>query len=237
MNQKMLSYFPLRKKGVRAVFPEPHRLPEGRVRLKLLGKTDHVVQWKKPGSKPGFVSREYYQKLPDSIAIRELLYRVRQKGFRTSEIVVLTTLLDERKYTAKKIADLYRIRWEIETNFNHLKTTMKMDILRSKTPDGIKKELYAYCILYNLVRLVMLQAARKQAVPINKISFVDALRWLASAHPNARLSTLRLVPHRPNRFEPRSRKRRPKAGYPYLMMPRQELRKKKLSQRVVTLTQ
>ena len=230
MNQKMLPSFPTKKKGVRAIFPEPHRKPEGRVPLKLLGKTDHVVQWKKPGKKPRFMTAEEYKELPGTITIRELLYKIHRKGFRSSEIIVLTTLLDGKRYTAKKIAELYKIRWEIETNFNHLKTTMKMDILKSKTTHGIIRELYAYCILYNLVRLVMLQAAKKQRTQANRISFIDALRWLASAIPETQIIPLQTVPYRPGRFDPRSRKRRPKGGYPYAMLPRFELRKKKLSE-------
>jgi hypothetical protein len=230
MNQKMLSSFPIAKKGVRAAYPEPHRKPDGRRQFKVLGKTDHIVEWKKPGSKPKSMTTEQYKALPDSITIRELLYKVSQKGFRTSEIIVLTTLLDEKTYSAKKIAELYKMRWEIETNFNHLKTTMKMDVLKSTTPEGIKRELYAYCILYNLVRLVMIQAAKNQRLPVTRISFVDALRWLAAALPNSQLTTLLVVPHRPGRLEPRSRKRRPKKGFPFALQPR-ELRKKKLFQK------
>ena len=108
-----------------------------------------------------------------------------------------------------------------------------MDILRTKTADGIRKEIYAFCIIYNLVRLVMIQAAKQLHVPVCRISFADALRWLNNASPGQKIFRVNIIPKRPGRLEPRARKRRPKPGYPYLMMPRQDLRKKKLSQRVI----
>ena len=106
---------------------------------------------------------------------------------------------------------------------------MRMDILRSKTVEGIKKELLAYFIVYNLVRLVMLQARRRQSLSPKRISFADAPRWLACASAGARLTVLLVVPYRPARFEPRTKKRREKS-YPYMIRPRPELHKKKLSQ-------
>jgi len=77
--------------------------------------------------------------------------------------------------------ELFRQRWEIETNFGHLKTTMKMDVLKCKTVDGVLKELQVFALIYNLVRQVMLQAAGRQRVDVRRISFIDALRWLQSA--------------------------------------------------------
>ncbi len=230
MNAKMLSSFATKQipKGHRK--PLRLRKPDGRVQLQLLGKSDHIVQWNKPTAPTASMTPEQYRSLPESIVVRELLYRIQQKGFRSQEIIVLTTLLDVEKYPPREIAALYKMRWQIETNFNHLKTTMKMDILRAKTADGIRKEIYAFCIIYNLVRLVMIQAAKQHRVPVSRISFADALRWLAAASPGQPIIRINIVPHRPGRFEPRSRKRRPKPGYPCLMMPRQELRKKKLTQ-------
>ena len=121
------------------------------------------------------------------------------------------------------------MRWEIETAFDHLKTTLRMDVLRSKTVDGIKKELLAYFIVYNLVRLVMMQAGRRQGLSPKRISFADALRWLACATANTRLTVLLVVPCRPARFEPHTKKRRDKP-YASMLLPHPELRKKKLSQ-------
>ena len=197
--------------------------------IKLFGKTDQIIEWFRPATKQKNLSKEEYLQMPESIVVREIQYQITEPGFRSKTIVVITTLIDEEKYTAEKIAALYGLRWEIETAFNHLKTTMGMDILNCKTPDGIKKELCAYAMVYNLVRLVILQAAKQQRVPPKKISFVDALRWLAAASPGQALCPLIIIPTRHRRFQPRTRKRRPKAGYPYMLLPRTELRKKRLN--------
>jgi hypothetical protein len=101
---------------------------------------------------------------------------------------------------------------------------MKMEVLHSQTVDGVLKELMIFAIAYNLVRLVMLEAARRQGVPLNRISFVDALRWLRMAKPGTPLPKLVVNPHRPHRFEPRVVKRRPKQ-YSLMTQPRAKLRK------------
>ena len=143
------------------------------------------------------------------------------------QFVLSTTLLDPDKYPAAELAELYGRRWEIETNFQHLKTTLKMDVLRCKTVAGVERELTMYALVYNLIRLVMLESARRRGLPVERISFVDAARWLARAmqHSGDEVPLkLRVNPHRPNRVEPRARKRRPKE-YDLLRKPRQELQK------------
>ena len=111
-----------------------------------------------------------------------------------------------------------------QTNFAHLKTTMGLDVLKCKTVDGVLKELIVFALIYNLVRLVMVQAARRQQVPLARISFIDAVRWLAAAHDEESLPLLIINLHRPYRYEPRVRKRRPKQ-YPVMQKTRQALRK------------
>jgi hypothetical protein len=208
----------------------PHRLKRPKSRqIQLLGTKDQLIEWFKPSSKPSWMSHEEFNALPPSITVRQLEYRVHQPGFRSSSIVLMTTLIDSARYPASDLAQLYHRRWDIEVNFDHLKTTMKMDILKCRTVDGIKKELLCYLIVYNLVRLVMLEAAYAQRVAPRRISFIDALRWLLHASPGDKLPPLALVPLRPNRLEPRTKKRREK-GYPYMCLPRPELRKRKLSQ-------
>jgi hypothetical protein len=100
---------------------------------------------------------------------------------------------------------------------------MKMDVLKCKTVDGVLKELHVFALIYNLVRQVMVEAALRQNVSVNRISFIDALRWLRSAQPGDKLSKLVVVPERPNRYEPRVRKRRPKA-YKLMTKPRKQLK-------------
>jgi hypothetical protein len=134
-----------------------------------------------------------------------------------------TTLLDAERYPADALAEVYHRRWTVETNFRHLKITMKMDVLKCKTVDGVLKEPAVFILIYNLVRLVMLEAARRQGVEVDRISFVDALRWLTSARPGDALGELVVNPQRPHRYEPRVRKRRPKQ-YPLMKKPRHQLK-------------
>lgn len=194
--------------------------------LRSLGATDQVVQWLKPArsNRPKWMSHEQFAALPDSIVVRELRYAINEKGFRPKQITLVTTLVDAEAYSKDTLADLFRERWEIETNFAHLKTTMKMDVLKCKTVCGVLKELQVFALIYNLVRQVMLLAATRQKVDFRRISFIDALRWLQTAQPGDEFPKLVVNPDRPNRLEPRVRKRRPKA-YPLMKKPRRQLKK------------
>ena len=109
-------------------------------------------------------------------------------------------------------------------NLRHLKQTLGLDVLHSRSVAGVMKELHAFVIIYNLVRKVMCEAARKQRVKPSRISFIDALRWLRQAKPGAALPNLIVVPHRPGRHEPRVKKRRPKP-YDLMTRPRQQHRR------------
>src|SRR5262245_31513901 len=167
---------------------------------------------------------EQFAHLPARLGVRELRYRVHRKGFRVTSMTLVTTLLDATCYPVEALAQLYYARWGIATNFAHVKTTMGLDVLKCKTVDGVLKERIVFALIYNLVRLVMIQAARRQQVAIDRISFVDAARWLAAARDGEALSWLVVHPHRPYRYEPRVRKRRPKQ-YPLMQKTRQALRK------------
>lgn len=193
--------------------------------LKLLGVKDQLVQWLKPADCPSWMSAEQFAALPLQMVVRELQYRVARRGFRTDVVTLVTTLLDPQRYPVEELAALYGQRWSIETNFDHLKTTMKLDVLKCQTVDGVLKELTMFVLVYNLVRLVMLAAAARQRVDVERISFVDALRWLAAAQPDQPLGRLVVNPHRPWRVEPRVRKRRPKE-YPLMRAPRFALRQR-----------
>ena len=147
-----------------------------------------------------------------------------QRGYRTKVITLVTTLLDPETYPATELAELYLKRWEIEVNFRHLKTTMGMEVLHCKRVAGVLKELHMFAITYNLVRLVMLEASRRQCVPLDRISFIDALRWLRDADSSTLLTDLVVNPSRPDRLEPRVLKRRMKE-YTLMRKPRKTLRK------------
>jgi hypothetical protein len=191
---------------------------------KQLGATDQIVDWLKPVECPGWMSAEQFAALPTSMTVRELRYKIDERGFRPKAITLVTTLLDPERYSLPSLAELFRQRWEIETNFGHLKTTMKMDVLKCKTVDGVLKELQVFALIYNLVRQVMQEAAGRQQVDVRRISFIDALRWLQTAKPGHHLPRLVVNPYRPHRLEPRVRKRRPKQ-YPLMNKPRRELQK------------
>ena len=199
--------------------------------LRSLGVLDQVVEWFKPEHRPEWMTAEEYATLPETLMVRELRYKVGRPGFRTRTVTLVTTLLDAEVYPLDALAEIYGARWQVELNLRHLKTTMKMDILKCKTVEGVLKELTVYAIVYNLVRVVMIEAARCQGVEVERISFVDALRWLTQAKPGDELPKLVVNPKRPGRFEPRVRKRRPKQ-YPLMTKPRSVLRKGLLEQGV-----
>lgn len=199
--------------------------------IKRLGRLDQVVEYFKPKTRPKWMSVEEYAALPASINVREVRFNIACRGCRTRVITLVTTLLDPDRYPARELASLYETRWRVETNLRHLKQTMRMDVLRTKTVDGVNKELAIFILAYNLVRLVMLEAAQRQKVPVERISFIDALRWLCHTEPGKPLCKLIVRRDRPHRIEPRVRKRRPKQ-YPLMKRPRDELRKALLHNRV-----
>jgi hypothetical protein len=198
--------------------------------LKRLGRHDQLVEYYKPVERPDWMTVEQYAAVPESMVVRELRYRVHQPGYRTRVVTLVTTLVDAEQYPAKELARLYGLRWRAETNLRHLKQTMKMDILRCTTVGGVEKELAMFVLVYNLVRQVMEEAGRRQGVESDRVSFVDALRWLQEARPGDALAKLVINPDRPGRVQPRARKRRPKQ-YPLLTKPRAELLKALLKQR------
>jgi hypothetical protein len=191
--------------------------------LRRLGRGDQVVEYFKPKDKPDWMNAQAYAQLPASILVREVRVPVRQPGRRPREIILVTTLLDGRRYPARALARLYEARWQAEVNLRDLKQTLGLDVLRCETVPGVVKELLVFVTVYNLVRRVMCEAARRQQVLPNRISFVDALRWLQEASCGEALPKLRVNAQRPGRTEPRVRKRRPKQ-FPLMKRPREELR-------------
>lgn len=192
--------------------------------LKQLGPQDQWVEYHKPRECPEWMTPEQYAALPERITVRELRYRIGCPGYRTHEVTLVTTLLDAEKYPAAELARLYGLRWGVETNLRHLKQTMKMDVLKCETVEGVQKELSMFAVVYNLVRRVMEEAGRRQGVEPNRISFVDAWRWLQQARPGDALPELVVNPDRPGRVQPRVKKRRPKK-YKLMTRPRAELLK------------
>ena len=166
--------------------------------------------------------------LPESLVLRELRYQVLKKGFRTRSVTLVTTLTDAGEYPAAELAEQYLGRWGIEVNLRHLKTTMKMDVLKCKSVDGIMKELKVFVLVHDLVRLVMLKAAQQQGVAVDRIGFADALRWLRDARGGGAPPGLIVNPARDGRVEPRVVKHRPKP-LPLMTQPRDTLRQALIS--------
>jgi hypothetical protein len=192
--------------------------------VRSLGADDQVVEWFKPKTKPKWMTRDAYAALPASILVREVRRTVTSPSGAAVTLTMATTLIDPRAYPATALLALRLRRWDVETNLGHLKTTMGLDVLRCKTEAGVRKELAVFCLVYNLVRLVMLEAARRQDVAVARVSFADALRWVRHARPGDLMPDLVINPLRPGRAEPRVKKRRPKQ-YDLMNKPRDELRK------------
>jgi hypothetical protein len=233
---QLVSFRPHRKHYDRRRGAERQKAQRGRPRsrwVRRLGRRDQVVRWLKPKAKDGGrrLSRAAFDALPDELEVREVRYRVSEKGRRTREVTVVTTLLDPVAYPTAAVAELYGLRWRVELNFRALKATMGMGRLKCQTPDGVLKELAAYCLAYNLVRAVIARAAARQQTTPDRVSFADALRWLAhAAAAGDDVPALVLNPPRPGRFEPRAVKAPRGDAFPKMTRPR---RKYKPTKRVV----
>jgi hypothetical protein len=211
-----------------------------------LGNGDHLVQWKKPTSIRS-IDRQAYSALPDSITVREVRFRVQQAGFRTRSVVVVTTLLDPAQASKEELASLYRARWNNELDLRSIKVVLQMDVLRCKTPELVRKEIWTHALAYNLIRTVMAQAAAREGVPPRSISFTAALQVLEAFRPLIAFQGHRGAAHRaalyeqilgaiavhrvadrPDRFEPRLAKRRHRR-YDDLTRPRAEIKRRMLN--------
>jgi Transposase DDE domain len=197
--------------------------------LKALGVHDQLVAWLKPQTCPSWLTREALAALPETLVLREVRYHIDRPGIRTRQITLVTTLLDAEIYRVADLPELYCRRWQVETLLAHLKTTMQMDVLHCKTVPGMLKELTVFAMVYNLICMVMWHSATLQRIGVERISFLDALRWLGAPSTGVPLGALIVNPVRPYRAEPRVKKRRPKS-FPFMIKPRQELRQQLLQQ-------
>jgi Transposase DDE domain len=162
--------------------------------------------------------------LPETLGLRALRDHIGRPGFRSRQITLVTTLLDAGIYGVADLAELYQPRWQIETALAHLKTTRRMEVLHCNTVPGVLQELTVFALVYNLVRRVMWHSAILQHIAVERISFLDALRWLGAPSTGMPLIALIVNPARPYRVEPRVKKRRSKS-FPLMITPRQERRR------------
>jgi hypothetical protein len=220
--------------GVDVVFRQHQRRHTDFRRGRRLGRKDHVVDWDKPKC-PEWMDEETYASLPDTLTLREMRGGIGAAGCRVRELTLVTTLTDPALWTKDEIVNLYGERWNVEVDLRAIKTHMRMDVLSCQTPPRVRKEIWAHLLAYNLVREVMAQAAREHGVTPRRLSFLgivqtlEAFRTLLLATTEAGLPELMgrilaaIVTHRvgnrPNRYEPRKVKRRPKA-YTRLTRPR-----------------
>jgi hypothetical protein len=182
-------------------------------RGKRLGVRDHLVVWPKP-ARPQWMTPEEHRAFPDELQVRET---------KTDHQVLVTTMVDHRRVGKADLAQLYSRRWNVELDLRNIKTTMGMEVLHCQTPDMNEKELWAHLLAYNLIRLLMAQAASDAGVDPRSISFKHTsqlwMQWLARGLPASTdlfaMIAQSKVGHRPDRIEPRQRKRRPKP-YPWL---------------------
>jgi hypothetical protein len=208
-------------------------------RGRRVGREDHIVTWSKPEQVPDWMSRAEYDAMPAELTVRELRVRVKDKTKRVRNLVIVTTLLDARKYPAKELGNLFRQRWHAEIDLRSLKTHMKMEMLRTKTPAMVRKEIATHLLAYNLIRGLMAEAARVEKVMPRTLSFMGAVhttRAFEESHlyePTQIEADLRRLleligekrlEDRPDRYEPRAVKRRPKP-YHLLTMPRKAARR------------
>jgi hypothetical protein len=213
------SYFQiatLQAAGVDVLFEQNgSRLTDFR-RGQALAKRDHLVRWIKPMTRPDWMSPEQYRGFAEEILMREA---------KVDGQVLVTTMHNARAVPKSELSALYARRWHIELDIRNIKTTLGMEVLRCLTPAMIEKELWVCLLAYNLIRLLMAQAAHTAGVYPRELSFKHTVQmwssWPRSAEPSElfRLIAQRPVGNRPGRIEPRVRKRRPKS-FPWLKVPR-----------------
>jgi len=209
-------------------------------RGRSLGTADQLLTWMRP-ARPEWMDRDTYDRMPESIEVRQARVHVDEAGFRTKSLVVVTSLTHAKTYPKDDIAELYRARWQVELDIRTIKVTLGMDILRCRTPAMVHREIWTCLLAYNLIRQAMLQSARASGLSPRELSFTAAMQSVAAnwqvialsdgaaadALIEAAWATMadHLVGKRPGRVEPRAVKRRPKEQA-LLMEPRAQAKAK-----------
>ena len=209
---------------------------------KIIALEDHIDEWERPKQLPSWLEGKC---LPEKMMMRELRFHVAVTGFRSETVTIATTLLDAETYPKQDIAELFFCRWQIELRLRDIKTMLGMDILRTKTPERARKELWMYLTAYNLLRTLMKAATVESREIAARISFQGCrqrfLAIVARNCPAKRFGCLYRTllkdlandvnPYRPLRIEPRAIKRR-KKQYDLLNQPREVLRQNLILQAV-----
>lgn len=235
------SYVDLARLRERGVFCVSRLHQKRKINLRSarrLGHDDWLTTWQRPErwiASCG-LSAEEFGELPETLDVRIVRITQIPRGFRSRPVWISTTLLDPIETRADEIRALYRDRWLAELNFRSLKIALGMDMLRGKSVNVVSKEIVMYLVAYNLIRLLMWHAAAEHGRNLHRLSFTGTLhRWRATLPLLIQQRTLAQalhlialtlqwiaddsIPDRPNRLEPRRRKRRPKQ-YNVLQHPR-----------------
>lgn len=237
-----ISFILLQQRGVECLFRLANNRRADFRRGRRLGPHDHVVTWRRPEASRTMAWKTF-SRLPEQLTVRECRVRLTRPGFRSKSLTLVTTLLDAEQYSKQELVELYRARWNAELDLRSLKATLQMAELRGKTPEAVRKELWMHVLAYNLIRTVMAQAASLHDLPPRTISFRGAVQTLEAFQPVLALTDRRgalfrrglyqallaaVATHRvglrPNRFEPRLRKRR-HGKYDLLTKPRNEIKR------------
>jgi hypothetical protein len=207
-------------------------------RGRRLGLDDHLITWVRP-KRPSWMSLEQYQQMPETLQLRELRYQVTEPGCRTETITIVTTLTDPERYSKEDLAQLYGLRWNVETDILQIKQTLNLDHLRCKTPEMILRELWVTLLAYNLIRKVIATSALMHGKQPRRLGFTLACQsilasWMLLSTGTCRDSKAMAqmvlahianneVANRPGRIEPRVLKRR-RQRYPLMQYPRDQLK-------------
>lgn len=232
-------YWSLTQRGIDCVMRLQRSRKEKKI-IKKFNKNDRLVQWKKQ-KKPKWITDEQWENIPKEMTVRHVNVKVDIAGFRTKHFIVATTLLDEKKYPREALAALYLRRWQVELFIRDIKTTMRMDILRCKTPEMIQKEITLFIIAYNLIRILIWDAVLEKDIEPLRISVAGTIaiirQWAPMLariqeqdHRNSAIILMmeliadEILPDRDYRKrQPRALKRRMK-GFQLMTKPRNEFR-------------
>jgi hypothetical protein len=222
--------------GVDSVYRQHQLRLSTRLRVRRLGPGDWLLRLPKP-QRPAWIDRASYQQIPDELLVREVFFRVRVRGWRVRQLTLVTTLCDAEQHPLEELARVYHARWQAEVDLRSIKITMQMDVLRCKTPDMVRKEIWMHLLAYNLIRTVMAEAAERANIRPREVSFKGALQTLTAYRAIVEQATPDALPplydslltaiashevgNRPHRYEPRAIKRRPKE-HDLLTIPRHE---------------
>lgn len=207
---------------------------------KRLSRYERLVTWSRPPRPAGSaLSKEEWAALPEKLTVRLIKVGYEKRGEVKEDLLLVTTLTDEKAHCGIELADLYAKRWDIELKLRDLKTTLGMERFEVKTPEMAHKTLWMSVIAFNLIRYLMQRAAAQDQTPVWHLSFKGVLDLVTSSHesfraharkPRKRATAMKellavcatkRIDWRPHRSEPRAVKRRPKP-FPYLTAPRDE---------------